>query len=55
MDIVFGSSGIAAADQERMDQVNREVGLSSKIRGDQVTPPSEKAVTESVNPEKTEV
>jgi len=27
MDIVFGSSGVAAADQERMAQINAEIGL----------------------------
>jgi membrane-bound ClpP family serine protease len=28
MDIVFGSAGVAARDQEIMDEVNREVGLA---------------------------
>jgi hypothetical protein len=51
MDIVFGSSGVAAADQERMDQINREVGLVSRATG-QVTPPSEKPVAETVLAEK---
>jgi len=27
MDILFGSIGVAAADQERMKEINREVGL----------------------------
>jgi hypothetical protein len=40
MDIVFGSSGVAAADQERMAQINREIGLDRAIHGG-VTPPSE--------------
>jgi hypothetical protein len=40
MDIVFGSSGVAAADQERMAQINRELGLDRMIHGG-VTPPSE--------------
>jgi hypothetical protein len=51
MDIVFGSSGVAAADQERMDQINREVGLVSRATG-QATPPSEKPVAETVLAEK---
>lgn len=28
MDLVFGSSGIAQADQERMRQINEEIGLT---------------------------
>ena len=40
MDIVFGSSGVAAADQERMAQINREIGLDRMIHGG-ITPPSE--------------
>jgi hypothetical protein len=35
MDIVFGSSGVALADQERMAQINREIGLDSHLHGDQ--------------------
>lgn len=35
MDIVFGSSGVAVADQERMAQINREIGLESHLHGDQ--------------------
>jgi hypothetical protein len=35
MDIVFGSSGVAAADRERMAQINREIGLDSHLHGDQ--------------------
>jgi hypothetical protein len=51
MDIVFGSSGVAAADQERMEQINREVGLDRKIRGEN-TPPSEneKIATDTIQP-----
>jgi hypothetical protein len=49
MDIVFGSSGVAAADQERMEQINREVGLDRKIRGEN-TPPSEKVATDTIEP-----
>lgn len=40
MDLVFGSSGVAQADQERMAQINAEIGLDRKVRGE-VTPPSE--------------
>lgn len=32
MDLVFGSSGVAAADQERMRAINAEIGLEEKIR-----------------------
>lgn len=31
MDIVFGSSGVAAADQERMRQINAEIGLERRL------------------------
>lgn len=34
MDVVFGSSGVAAADQERMAQINAEIGLTRKIQGE---------------------
>lgn len=40
MDLVFGSSGVAAADQERMAQINAEIGLDRKIHGG-VTPPAD--------------
>ena len=40
MDIVFGSSGVAAADQERMAQINRELGLDRLVGGG-ISPPSE--------------
>jgi hypothetical protein len=33
MDTVFGSSGVAAADQERMAQINRELGIGH-LHGD---------------------
>ena len=33
MDLVFGSSGVAAADQERMRGINAEIGLEQKVRG----------------------
>jgi hypothetical protein len=32
MDILFGSSGVAAADAERMREINREVGLEDIVR-----------------------
>ena len=31
MDLVFGSSGVAAADQNRMAQINAEIGLDRRI------------------------
>ena len=45
MDVLFGSSGVAAADRERMEQINEEIGLNAKIRGSSVTEkiPEEKA------------
>lgn len=49
MDIVFGSSGVAAADQARMEQINREVGLDRKVRGE-ITPSSEKIASDVVEP-----
>lgn len=33
MDTVFGSSGVAQADQERMAAINIEIGLEAKIQG----------------------
>ena len=35
MDLVFGSSGVAEADRERMAQINREIGLDSHLHGEQ--------------------
>lgn len=32
MDLVFGSSGVAAEDQERMRAINAEIGLEEKVR-----------------------
>ena len=32
MDLVFGSSGVATADQERMAQINAEIGLTRKVQ-----------------------
>ena len=33
MDVVFGSSGVAEADRERMAAINAEIGLDSLIGG----------------------
>ena len=33
MDIIFGSSGVAVADQERMRAINAEIGLDQLLRG----------------------
>lgn len=33
MDVIFGSSGVAAADQERMREINREIGLDRMAQG----------------------
>lgn len=45
MDLIFGSSGIAAADQERMTQINAELGLDRLHRGsdEHIADVSEKA------------
>lgn len=37
MDIIFGSVGFAAADAERMREINKEVGLEDAVRGNSVT------------------
>jgi sugar porter (SP) family MFS transporter len=34
MDVVFGSEGTAAADFERMEEINNEIGLAQILRGD---------------------
>jgi len=34
MDVVFGSEGTAAADFERMEEINNEIGLTQILRGD---------------------
>ncbi|KAI1847853.1 hypothetical protein JX265_013919 [Neoarthrinium moseri] len=33
MDVIFGSEGTAAADFERMEEINREIGLSAMLHG----------------------
>lgn len=33
MDVLFGSVGVAAADAERMREINREVGLEEVVHG----------------------
>ena len=37
MDIIFGSEGTAQADLERMNEINREIGLSDVIDGNTAT------------------
>ncbi|KAF5245522.1 hypothetical protein FOXYS1_15204 [Fusarium oxysporum] len=37
MDIIFGSEGTALADNERMAEINREIGLDNIIYRDQST------------------
>jgi hypothetical protein len=32
MDLLFGTSNVAAADQERMAQINVEIGLDRRVR-----------------------
>ncbi|EDU44385.1 ProP Permease of the major facilitator superfamily [Pyrenophora tritici-repentis] len=34
MDTIFGSEGVAAKDKERMDEINREIGLAGLAMGD---------------------
>ncbi len=34
MDVVFGSEGTAQADWERIEEINREIGLDRLLRGD---------------------
>ena len=53
MDLVFGSSGIAVADRERMTAINAEIGLDRHLAGlggrtsdDHVADVHEKNVTE---------
>ena len=36
MDTIFGSVGVAAADAERMREINKEVGLDDAVRGTSV-------------------
>lgn len=37
MDTIFGSVGFAAADEERMREINKEVGLEDVVRGNSVS------------------
>jgi len=39
MDILFGSVGAAAADNERMREIAREIGLDQVVKGDSVSGP----------------
>lgn len=34
MDVIFGSEGTAQADYERMDEINKEIGLDAILRHD---------------------
>ncbi len=36
MDILFGSTGVAQADAERMREIAKEVGLEDAVRGNSV-------------------
>ena len=36
MDVLFGSAGVAAADKDRLDRINEEIGLNARIRGGSV-------------------
>ena len=45
MDVIFGSIGTAQADFERMDEINKEIGLESAIRGEHA-PMAEKTSNE---------
>lgn len=42
MDILFGSVGVAQADEERMREINREVGLEEIVRHGSVSASIEK-------------
>jgi hypothetical protein len=42
MDVVFGSEGVAQADTERMEAINREIGLDVLLRGSSTGSPAEK-------------
>jgi hypothetical protein len=33
MDVIFGSAGVAAADAQRMAEINREIGLDDILNG----------------------
>jgi len=46
MDLVFGSSGVAAADRERMTQINAELGLDRAVGGGVVDRSSDEHVAE---------
>jgi hypothetical protein len=46
MDILFGSSGVAAADQERMNQINAEIGLTRRLSALGGEPVSDEHVAE---------
>jgi hypothetical protein len=56
MDIVFGSSGVAAADQERMEQINAEIGLTRRFShiGGEVPSGSDEKVATTLDEKTTE-
>ena len=33
MDVIFGSAGMAAADEDRMREIHREIGLDTAVHG----------------------
>lgn len=49
MDILFGSVGVAARDQEIMEEINREVGLIDLVEGERhkSSPTEEKQIEEA--------
>jgi hypothetical protein len=55
MDNVFGSSGVAAADQERMAQINEELGVTRKVQGESSGSSAEKVNEKSGIVEKSEL
>jgi hypothetical protein len=43
MDVIFGSEGVAQADFERMEEINKEIGLDALLRrGDGPMPETQK-------------
>jgi hypothetical protein len=48
MDLLFGSTGVAAADAERMREINREVGLEEIVRHGSVSYPEKPLADEKV-------
>lgn len=46
MDVLFGSAGFAAADNERMREINREIGLDDVVRGESVSEQKDEVIDE---------